>query len=79
MPEIKIQGMTLSDKEKAIVVISNAIDGYSFLTKKEALPENSSLIDFILKMAPNELKSMITIDLIDDVFEYISKNKMDDS
>lgn len=79
MPEIKIQGMTLSNKEKAIVVISNAIDGYSFLTKKEALPENSSLIDFILKMAPNELKSMITIDLIDDVFEYISKNKMDDS
>jgi hypothetical protein len=79
MPEIKIMNMVLTDKEKTIAIISNAIAGYSLMTDKNSLPENTSLIDFILKMTPNELKSMISIDLIDEVFEYISKVRMDDS
>ena len=79
MPEIKIMNMVLTDKEKAISLISNAIASYSLFTEKGSLPENTSLIDFILKAAPNELKSMISMDLIDEVFEYVSKARMDDS
>lgn len=79
MPEIKIGSMVLTDKEKTIAIISNAIAGYSLMTEKGSLPENTSLIDFILKMTPNELKSIISINLIDEVFEYISKVRMDDS
>ncbi|MFB5630125.1 MAG: hypothetical protein ACE5RN_00885 [Nitrosopumilaceae archaeon] len=71
--------MVLTDKEKTIAIISNAIAGYSLMTEKGSLPENTSLIDFILKMTPNELKSIISINLIDEVFEYISKVRMDDS
>jgi len=79
MPEIKIMNMVLTDKEKAISLISNAIAAYSLFTEKGSLPEKISLIDFIIKAAPEELKPMITIDLIDEIFEYVSKARMDDS
>lgn len=79
MPEIKIMNMVLSDKEKAISLISNAIAAYSLFTEKGSLPEKISLIDFILKAAPENLKPMISMDLIDEVFEYVSKARLDDS
>ncbi len=79
MPEIKIMNMVLTDKEKAISLISNAIAAYSLFTEKGSLPEKTSLIDFIIKAAPEELKPMITIELIDEIFEYVSKARMDDS
>ena len=79
MPEIKIMNMVLTDKEKAISLISNAIAAYSLFTEKGSLPEKISLIDFILKAAPENLKPMISMDLIDEVFEYVSKARMDDS
>lgn len=79
MPEIKIMGMSLTEKEKAISLISNAIASYSLFIEKGSLPETISLIDFILKAAPNEIKPIISMDLIDEVFEYVSKARMDDS
>ena len=79
MPENNISDMGLTDKEKAISLISNAIASYSLFITKGALPENSSMIDFILKAIPKELKPMISIDLIDEVFEYVSKARLDDS
>jgi len=79
MPEIKIINMVLTEKEKAISLISNAIASYSLFTEKGSLPEKMSLIDFILKAAPDELKPVISMDLIDEVFEYVSKARMDDS
>ena len=79
MPEFKNIDMVLSKKEKAICLISNAIAAYSLYTEKGSLPDNISLIDFIVKVIPNELKSEISIELIDEVFEYISKSRMDDS
>ena len=79
MPEIKIMNMVLTDKEKAISLISNAIAAYSLFTEKDSLPEKISLIDFILKAAPDNLKPMISMDLIDEVFEYVSRARMDDS
>ena len=74
-----MMNMTLSDKEKAISLIANAIASYSLFTEKGSLPKNISLIDFILKAAPPELKPIITMDLIDEIFEYVSKARMDDS
>ncbi|HXV65907.1 MAG TPA: hypothetical protein VD731_01595 [Nitrosopumilaceae archaeon] len=65
--------MTLSTREKVVSLISNAIAAYSLNLENKSLPENTSLIDFILKSIPNEMKSEITIELIDEVFDYISK------
>jgi len=79
MPELKIMYVVFSEKEKAICLISNAIAAYSLYTEKGTIPDNISLIDFIIKGIPNEIKSEISMELIDEVFEYISKSRMDDS
>lgn len=73
MSELERFIMTLSTKEKAISLISNAITTYSLNLENRTLPENTSLIDFILKSIPDEMKSEITIELIDEVFDYVSK------
>jgi hypothetical protein len=69
--------MVLSNREKAISIISNAISTYSIYTQRGSLPDNQSLIDFILKAAPDELKPEISMDLIDEVFDYVSKAHID--
>lgn len=76
MSESKRISMVLSNKEKAISLISNAIATYSLYTEKKSLPENQSLIDFILKSIPEEIKPEISMDLIDEVFDYVSKTRM---
>jgi hypothetical protein len=67
--------MVLSNKEKTISLISNAIAAYSLYAEKKSLPENQSLIDFILKSIPEEIKPEISMDLIDEVFDYVSKTR----
>ena len=68
--------MTLTNKEKILVIISNAISVYSIYAKNpDTLPKNMSLIDFILKSTPEELKKEISMDLIDEIFDYVSKTQ----
>jgi hypothetical protein len=69
--------MVLTNREKAISLISNAISAYSLYTEKGSLPDNQSIIDFILKAVPDELKTEISMDLIDEVFDYVSKAHID--
>lgn len=69
--------MVLSNREKAISIISNAISTYSIYTQRGSLPDNQSLVDFILKAVPNELKAEISMDLIDEVFDFVSKAHID--
>lgn len=69
--------MTLTDREKAIVAISNAISVYSVYTKNpDMLPKNMSMIDFILKSTPAHLKKEISIDLIDEIFAHVTKTEL---
>ena len=77
MAEILFMNMVLSKKEKAIAMISNAIAAYSIYAEKGTLPENQSLIDFILKGVPNDMKEEISMDLIDEVFDFVSKSRLD--
>jgi len=69
--------MVLSDKEKVVALISNAIAAYSIYTQNGSLPEKQSLIDFILKGISDDMKKEISIDLIDEVFDYVSKSRLD--
>lgn len=64
--------MVLTDKEKTISLISNGIAVYSLYQKQGNLPENTTMFDFILKVIPDEIKSELNPDLIDEVFEYVS-------
>ena len=64
----------LSDKEKIIVLVSNAIAVYSLYQARRDLPKNTSMIDFILKTIPNEMKEKVSIELIDEIFEFVSNS-----
>ncbi len=69
--------MPISDREKVIAMIANAIAVYSIAIERDSLPKNQSLIDFILKAVPKDMKTEISIDLIDEIFEYISNSHLE--
>ena len=69
--------MTLTNREKIIISISNAIISYSQKLQEGTLPQNQSVIDFILKTIPENSKSELSMDLIDDVFSFISNSHME--
>jgi hypothetical protein len=64
--------MTLTNKEKIIALISNGIAVYSLYQERESLPKNTSMYDFVLKVIPENIKSELSVELIDEVFQYVS-------
>ena len=63
--------MTLSDKEKLIAIISNGIAVFSLLQERDELPKNTTMYDFVLKVIPEDIKSELNIELVDEVFQYV--------
>ena len=66
----------LNKKEMAIAHVASAITVYSIRQNADSLPKNISMIDFILKTVPDDIKPDITMDLIDYVFSYISATRL---
>jgi len=64
--------MTLSDKEKIIAIISNGISVFSLLQERDELPKNTTMYDFVLKVIPEDIKSELSVELIDEVFQYVT-------
>ncbi|MBA0908777.1 MAG: hypothetical protein ITD33_06870 [Nitrosarchaeum sp.] len=64
--------MTLTNKEKIIALISNGIAVYSLYQERDSLPKNTNMYDFVLKVIPNDIKSELNVELIDEVFQYVS-------
>ncbi|KFM20052.1 hypothetical protein AAA799P11_00362 [Marine Group I thaumarchaeote SCGC AAA799-P11] len=64
--------MVLTDKEKIVAVISNGIAVFSLLQEREELPKNTTMYDFVLKVIPEDLKSELSAELIDEVFQYVT-------
>ena len=64
--------MTLTNKEKMVAIISNGIAVFSLLQERGDLPENTTMYDFVLKVIPEDVKSELSIELIDEVFQYVS-------
>ena len=64
-------------KEKTIAHIASAITVFSMQQNTNQLPKNTSMVDFILKTVPEDIKQDITIELIDSVFSYISATRID--
>jgi len=69
--------LNLTNKEKVIILISQAISAYSARMQEGKIPEHQSVIDFILKNMPTEFKSELSMDVIDAVFSFISNNHME--
>ncbi|WP_428324172.1 hypothetical protein [Nitrosopumilus sp.] len=64
--------MVLSEKEKIVAIISNGIAVFSLLQEREELPKNTTMYDFVLKVIPEDLKSELSVELIDEVFQYVT-------
>ncbi len=64
--------MTLTDKEKIVAIISNGVAVFSLLQERGDLPENATMYDFVLKVIPEDIKSELSIELIDEIFQYVS-------
>ena len=64
--------MVLSDKEKMVAVISNGIAVFSLLQERDELPKNTTMYDFVLKVIPENIKSELSVELIDEVFQYVT-------
>ena len=64
-------------KEKAIAHIASAITVFSMQQNTNQLSKNISMVDFILKTVPEDIKEDITMELIDNVFSYISATRFD--
>ncbi|MGI9567717.1 MAG: hypothetical protein ACR2LL_11985 [Nitrosopumilus sp.] len=64
--------MPLSDKEKMVAIISNGIAVFSLLQEREELPKNTTMYDFILKVIPEGIKDQLSVEIIDEVFQYVS-------
>ena len=69
--------MTLTNREKIIILVSNSIALYSQKLQEGVITQNQSIIDFILKTIPENSKSELSIELIDDVFSFISNSHME--
>lgn len=69
--------MTLTTREKIVVLISQAISVYSYRLQQEEIPEHQSVIDFISKNIPEEYKSELSMELIDDIFSFVSEHHME--
>jgi len=67
----------LNIKEKTIAHIASAITAFSMQQNTNQLPKNISMVDFILKTVPEDIKQDITIELVDSVFSYISATRFD--
>jgi len=67
----------LNENDKIIAHVSSAIAIYSIRNSNGMLTNDISMIDFILKTTPKNLEAKVSIDLIDDVFSYISGTHFD--
>jgi hypothetical protein len=68
--------MPLSNREKLLVIVSNAISVYSMYMKNpDTMPKGLTMIDSVLKAIPQDLKKELTMDLIDEVFAFVSKTQ----
>jgi len=72
-----MDGMTLTNKEKILILISQAILTYSVRMQENNISGHQSVIDFISKNIPKEYKSELSMELIDDVFSFVSDNHME--
>ena len=64
--------------EKTVIALAIcAITVFSMQQNTNQLPKNISMVDFILKTVPEDIKQDITIELVDSVFSYISATRFD--
>ena len=62
----------INTREQAIAYISGAIATYSLRKERGELENQASMYDFLAKTIPNDLESEAKIELIDELYQYVS-------
>ncbi|MGI0046774.1 MAG: hypothetical protein ACREBB_06255 [Nitrosotalea sp.] len=66
--------MSLTNREKTGILISQAVTLYSIRMQEDKIPKHQSVIDFILKNIPEQYKSGLNMELVDDVIAFVSSD-----
>ena len=64
--------MSMNNREKLIAIIANGISVFSLLQERDEIPKNTTMYDFVLKVIPGELKSELSVELIDEIFVFVT-------
>ena len=62
----------MNNREKLIAIIANGISVFSLLQERDEIPKNTTMYDFVLKVIPGELKSELSVELIDEIFVFVT-------
>jgi hypothetical protein len=69
--------MGLTSREQTLIIVSHLVSLYSEKMEEGKISQGQSVIDFIIKNIPQEYKSEISMDVIDDVFNFIASRPME--
>ena len=69
--------MTLTSREKTAIITSHLVSLYSEKMEEGKISHGESVIDFIMKNIPQEYKTELSIEIIDDVFNFIASKPME--
>jgi len=69
--------MVLSNREQTLIIVSHLVSLYAEKMEEGKISQGQSVIDFIIKNIPQEYKSDMSMDVIDDVFNFIASRPME--
>lgn len=69
--------MPLTSREKTSIIVSHLVSLYSEKFEQSKISQGQSVIDFIMKNIPQEYKSDLSMEIIDDVFNFIASKPME--
>lgn len=64
--------MSLTDRERLVVAVANALTIYSIRRSESALPPSTTPHGFVLDAVPDSVKPAVTAEMIDEVFAALS-------
>ena len=67
---VTVTGKTLKNPSNFFVRIGTPVSNLIHAT--EELPKNTTMYDFVLKVIPEDIKSELSVELIDEIFQYVT-------
>lgn len=64
--------MTLDRRDQLVSLVSGALAAYSVRRDADLLPSGITPYGFVLRVVPGDMRSELTAELIDEIFEYVS-------
>lgn len=65
--------MALSERERLVAHVANALTVYAIRRSENALPPSVTPHQFVLDVTPDDLRGGLTADIIDDVFAALNR------